>query len=314
MQRPFIFLPCLFCVGIYKIDNAFHQRVGKAIFHCSFSPGVIDFSLLTRTFHCFGQLKQTLRSVRSPIQENIFHPFQQFLWYFVIYFQHGGVHNAHVHAVVNGMIKKSRVHGFPNQLVSAKAERNIAYATAHVCARKISAYPFRGLEEINGIISVFVNTGCYRKNIRIKDDILRCKLYCIDQNSIRSLANGYSSVIRICLPSFIKCHDNRSRSISLHQLGLLNKFFLACFQADGVDNPFSLQTFQARFNHFPLGRINHHRDARYLRLRGHQVQELDHGRFRIEHAFVHVHINHLGATTHLIEGNLQGIIKLIIFN
>ena len=45
-----------------------------------------------------------------------------------------------------------------------------------------------------------------------------------------------------------------------------------------------------------------------------QVQERAHGSSPIEHAFVHVHINHIGPAVDLIFGHANGVFKLSFFD
>ena len=69
---------------------------------------------------------------------------------------------------------------------------------------------------------------------------------------------------------------------------------------------------KARLDHFPLGGVDHDRHAGDVRLAGDQVEEGDHGRLRIQHALVHVDVDHLGAGFHLLQGDFQrlGVVLL----
>ncbi len=69
--------------------------------------------------------------------------------------------------------------------------------------------------------------------------------------------------------------------------------------------PLLLNALQAGLDHFPLGGVDHDRHARDVGLGGDQVEEGDHGRLRVQHAFVHVDVDHLGAGFHLLLGHLE---------
>ena len=58
-------------------------------------------------------------------------------------------------------------------------------------------------------------------------------------------------------------------------------------------------------DHLPSGRVDHDRYATDVGLRRDQAQELDHRRFRIEEALVHVHVDHLGAVGNLLACDVQ---------
>src|SRR3546814_1016026 len=52
----------------------------------------------------------------------------------------------------------------------------------------------------------------------------------------------------------------------------------------------ALQAFEAGFNDGPLRRVDHHRDAGDVGLRGDQGQEAHHRLFGVDHALVHVDV------------------------
>ena len=47
-------------------------------------------------------------------------------------------------------------------------------------------------------------------------------------------------------------------------------------------------------------------------LGGHQVEEAGHGRLRVEHGLVHVHVDRLGAALHLAAGDLQRGVEVAV--
>jgi len=89
-------------------------------------------------------------------------------------------------------------------------------------------------------------------------------------------------------------------------LGLCEKVFLPFFQADRIDEALALNAFQACLDHGPLRTVDHDRDDRDFGLCRDQVEEGRHHLFRIEHPLVHVHVEDVGTSPHLIERNLRG--------
>ncbi len=86
----------------------------------------------------------------------------------------------------------------------------------------------------------------------------------------------------------------------------------AFLHGNGVDDAFALDALEACLDHFPFGGVDHDRHAGDVRLAGDQVEEGDHGRLRIQHALVHVDVDHLGAGFHLLQGHFQrlGVVLL----
>ena len=84
-------------------------------------------------------------------------------------------------------------------------------------------------------------------------------------------------------------------------LRLVQEIGLAFLEADRVDDGLALHALEAGFDHRPLRAVDHHRHARDLGLGGDVVQELGHAGFRIQHAFVHVDVDDVGAAADLVE-------------
>ena len=107
------------------------------------------------------------------------------------------------------------------------------------------------------------------------------------------------------LAALVERHHNHGRAVAPNQSRLPEKFLLAVFQADGIDDPFTLHAFEARFDHAPFRAIDHHRDARNFRFAADQVQETRHGRLRIDHSLVHVYVEEVRPALHLLARHRQ---------
>ncbi len=86
----------------------------------------------------------------------------------------------------------------------------------------------------------------------------------------------------------------------------------AFLHRDRVDDALALDALEARLDHFPLGGVDHDRHAGDVRLAGNQIEEGHHGLLRIQHAFVHVDVDHLGAGLDLLQRDFQrlGVVVL----
>ena len=84
-----------------------------------------------------------------------------------------------------------------------------------------------------------------------------------------------------------------------------DELLLALLEADGVHHALPLDALEARLDHRPLGRVEHHRHSADPRLRGDELEEFHHGCLGVEHPFVHVDVDHLRAALHLLARDLQ---------
>ena len=92
------------------------------------------------------------------------------------------------------------------------------------------------------------------------------------------------------------------------------KFFLAVFQADRIDNRLALYAFESGFDHAPFRAVDHDRDARNVRLACDQVQKARHRRFRIDHSLIHVDVEDVSAALHLLPRHRQRAVKIVAQN
>jgi hypothetical protein len=69
---------------------------------------------------------------------------------------------------------------------------------------------------------------------------------------------------------------------------------------------FALHALEAGLDDRPLRAVDHERHRAPLRLRRQVVQERRHGTLGIEHAFVHVDVDDVGAAADLVERDLDG--------
>ena len=91
---------------------------------------------------------------------------------------------------------------------------------------------------------------------------------------------------------------------------MAQKFFFAVFQADGVHDGFALDTFESGLDDAPLRAVDHDGNTRDFWFAADQIQEANHRRFRIDHRFVHVHVEQVRAALHLLTRDGQCAIEI----
>src|SRR4029077_12657125 len=73
---------------------------------------------------------------------------------------------------------------------------------------------------------------------------------------------------------------------------------------------FSLQAFEPCLDDTPLRAVDHNWNPRDLRFTADQIQEADHGRLRVDHPFVHVHVEEIRAALHLLTRYSQSAVEI----
>jgi hypothetical protein len=85
-------------------------------------------------------------------------------------------------------------------------------------------------------------------------------------------------------------------------------------EGDRVHHRLTLGALQPGLDHRPLAGVDDQRDLGDVRFAGDQVEEVHHRLLGVEHALVHVDVDHLGAVRHLITGDHQGGVVVAVFD
>ena len=212
------------------------------------------------------------------------------------------------------MVQKHGVDGLAHRVVTAETEGDVADAARDLGAGQVLLDPARGLDEVHGIVVVLFDAGGDGEDVGVEDDVLGRETDLLNQQAIGARANVDLALIGVGLALLVKGHDHRGRPIATDQLGLAFEFGLAFFHADRVDDAFALNAAQARLNHRPFARVDHHRDTGDVGFTGHQVQKTHHGGLAVKHGLVHVDVHHLGAVFHLLARHGQRLFVLAVQN
>ncbi len=150
------------------------------------------------------------------------------------------------------MKKECRVHGFPDDVVTAEGEGYIGYTSGDPSMRKVLFDPSRCFNEIDGIVVVLLNTRSDCEDIGIKNDVFRWKIYLLDEDSIGPLADSYLVLIGCGLSLLVKCHYHDRRSKPADNSGLFDKFIFPLLQGNRIKNAFPLKALNSCLKNLPL--------------------------------------------------------------
>ena len=161
---------------------------------------------------------------------------------------------------------------------------------------------------------MLLHTRRHSEHIGIENDIQRIHANFVDEQMIGPFRNLNATFITCGLTCFIEAHHHHRCAITLHITSMLKKLRLALLQRNGVDNALALYTFKASLNHLPIRGVYHHGYTGNIGLCSDTVQEIHHLRLRIEQTVIHIDINHECSVSHLLTGNAQGLIIVLLLD
>ena len=126
----------LFHVGFDEIDDAVHERVREALLHGArrATPGRSP-RFLPAPFTRLRELDEPLGRVRAAVEDHVLDVLEQLGRDVLVHDELAGVDDAHVHAGLDGVVEKGRVHRLAHDVVAAERERQVADAAADLHAR-----------------------------------------------------------------------------------------------------------------------------------------------------------------------------------
>ena len=110
-----------------EVGDAFEQRVFETLLDGGVTPLKVGLDLLAAAlaFELLSVIDKDFGSIGTAIQQHVLDFDQQLLRNFLIHFEHPRVHDAHVHACFDGVIKEGAVHGLAHLVVAAEAEADV---------------------------------------------------------------------------------------------------------------------------------------------------------------------------------------------
>ncbi len=313
-KRTSQLLPRLFRVGIDKIDDAFDQRVLKTLLHCSRAPSLLRLLFLgapiPRRFQPFCKIHQSLGGIGAAIQQHILHHREELRFDLLVDLEHPRIHDRHIEASLDRMVEEGRVHRLTDGIIPTEGEGDITESSARLGTRKRCLDLTHRLNEVNGVVVVFLNAGRNREDIGIENDVLRIESNLVDKKSVGTATNPDFILLGGGLTLLVKGHDNDRRPVALGQASPLEKGLLTILEADGIQHTLALEALHPLLQHRPLGTVDHDRHTTDLGVGRKEVQEGHHDLLAVEHSFVDIHIEDIGPALDLLACHRKG--RLII--
>ena len=305
-QRPLGRLSRLFHVCLDVGVDALHQGMGQPLIDRQRPPGQVFVLLFGSALDRIGEGDEAFGGVGPAVEQHVLDPLQQIFGQVFVDGQLPGVDDTHVHAGADAVIEEGGVHGLAHGVVAAEGEADVAEAAADEHAGQLGLDAPGGLEVGQGVLVVLLNARADGEDVGVEDDVLRREADLPGQQVVGAVGNGDALIDRLGLAVLVEGHDDDRRAITPGQPRLAQEFGLALLQADGVDDALALDALQPGLDDAPLGRVEHDRHAGNVGFAGDEVQKAGHGRLGVEHALVHVDVDHLCAVFHLLAGHVEG--------
>ena len=212
------------------------------------------------------------------------------------------------------MIKEDGVHGLAHVVVAAEGEREVADATADLRPGQVLLNPTDGANEIQSVAVMLGHTRCDGQDVGVEDDVLRREAGLLGEQSVGALTDGDLTLEDVRLTRLVEGHHDRSGPQSTHTPGMTEKLLLALLQTDRVDDALALYAHQPLLYDAPFRGVDHNRHAGDVRLRGDQVEEDAHLILGLQQAVVHVDVEHLRAVLHLLAGDGERLLVLLLLD
>ena len=140
---------------------------------------------------------------------------------------------------------------------------------------------------------MLLHPGADREHVRVEHYVLRWKANHIHKNVITALAYTNLLILGRGLPKLVESHHYYRRSVLLQQCCMLNKQSLSHLQRDTVHDGLALAPLQSSKHDLKLRRVQHKWNLSYLRLRHRYLHKLLHRHQPVQHAIVHIDVNHM---------------------
>ena len=178
--------------------------------------------------------------------------------------------------------------------------------------RQVLSDPAGRLDEIDGVVVVFLNAGGNREDIRIEHDVFGRHTDLFGQDLVGARADFLLALEGIGLTGLVERHHDHGSAITAAQFGLAQELGLAFLERNRVDDGLALHALETGLDDAPLGAVDHDRHPCDVRLGCDQIQKARHGRLRIEHRFVHVDVDHLRTVVDLLARHGQRCVELVV--
>src|ERR1700722_570381 len=224
--------PGFLCINFYVGINAFDQGVGKTFLDGAAAPffGLLFSYLDADALEGFAVFHQPFGRVGTAVEQHVFDQHLQLRVDLFINLEHAGIHNAHVHARLDGVIEKGGVHGFTHFIVAAKAEGDVRHAAAHLGVRQVGLDPAGSVDKVNRVVVVLLHAGGNGEDVGIEDDVFWRESDFVDQEPVSTLADADLIFVGRGLAPLVEGHHDGRRAILQHRRSVVTKLLFAFFE------------------------------------------------------------------------------------
>ena len=307
--------PAFFGIADDKLVDALDERVGQSFANRQFAPGKIRGAApgLAVFLDALGKFDQRLGSLRRTVQDHRLDLLAQLRLQIVVDADHPGVDDAHREPRLHRVVEENGVDRLAHGVVPPEAERDVGNPAGNLCVGQMGANPAAGLDEIDGVVVVFLDAGGHGKDVGVEDDVF-CRETDAFQQAVGALADGDLARIAVGLPLLVKGHDDDGRAVAAGEAGALQESGFALLHRNRIDDALPLNAGEPRFDDLPFRRVDHDRHPRDVRFGGDQFQKAFHGGEAVEQRVIHVDVDHLRAIFDLLAGHGQRVIKTSFAN
>ena len=233
MQGALGLEPCRLGIIDDVLGDALHQRVREPLVHRELAPGQILDAFLRPALDVLGKGHQPLgravliRTFGAPVQQHVFDALPELRVEGLVYAELASVDDAHVHPGLDGVIKEGGMDRLAYRVVAAERKAHVRHAAGDVSMRQVLADPARRLDEVDGVVGVFLDAGRHCEDIRVEDDVLGREADFFREQPVGALADLGLARIGVGLADFVEGHHDHRRAVASAQPGAFDEFGLA---------------------------------------------------------------------------------------
>ena len=253
VQRTLRLEPRLLGIGVDIGADAVDESVSQALVDRLLAPGQIDLALLRlAAFVALGRLEQAVGGVGATVEDDILDKLAQLGIDVVVQRKLAGIDDAHIHAGLDGVIQKHRVHRLAHPLVAAKGEREVRHAARHMHVRQLGLDAAGRVDIGARVVVMLLDAGGDGKDVRIEDDVFGREADLLGQEVVSALADVEFARRTLGLALFVEGHHHDGGAVAPDFARVLEERPLAFLQADGIHHRLALHAFQSGLDHRPF--------------------------------------------------------------
>ena len=197
------------------------------------------------------------------------------------------------------------MHRLADGVVPAEGEREVRDAARDEHARTALLEERDRVDERLRECCVLLDAGRDREHVRVEDDVLREEAGLLREQVVCPAEDLDLPLDALRLALLVERHHDDAGAVAADRPRLLEEALLPLLQRDGVDDALALHALEPRLERREARAVHHEREPRGLGLGRDQVQECRHRLLRVEQVGVHVHVQQVGAASHLLERDVD---------